>query len=173
MTVRNSLTETGGKRLAPFAEVSLPDREATEALGRILARHLEPGDVVALSGPLGSGKSVLVRAIVRTLGRADEEVPSPTFTLVQIYDLPRFSLWHFDLYRIDSPSELAELGFDEAFGDGVAVIEWAERMGAMLPATALRIALDFGPVPEARRARLAGPEAWARRLAGPLADLAA
>jgi tRNA threonylcarbamoyladenosine biosynthesis protein TsaE len=147
-----------------FADIALRDESATEAFGRALANRFERGDVVALSGPLGSGKSVLVRAVVRALGRPDEDVPSPTFTLVQAYELPAFTLWHFDLYRIESVAELAELGLDEALYDGVAMIEWAERMGAMLPPSSLRIELSFGAAPTARRLRLAGPDSWARRL---------
>jgi tRNA threonylcarbamoyl adenosine modification protein YjeE len=142
----------------------LDDEAATGRLAQALARALEPGDVVALSGPLGSGKTFLVRAIVRALGRPDEDVPSPTFTLVQAYDLPDFTLWHFDLYRIESPDEAAELGFEEALAGGVTMIEWPERLGAALPPDCLRIELDFGAERGARRAVLSGPESWASRL---------
>lgn len=143
----------------------LDDEAATGNLAAALGRALEPGDVIALEGPLGAGKTALVRALIRACNQADEEVPSPTFTLVQIYDLPKFTLWHFDLYRIGSPDETVELGIDEAFAAGVAIIEWPERLGARLPARALRVRLDFvAGSPEARDVRLSGPETWRDRL---------
>ena len=148
----------------PIGALLLDDEAATGRLAQALARVLAPGDVVALSGPLGSGKSALVRAIVRALGRPDEEVPSPTFTLVQTYDLPDFTLWHFDLYRIESPDEVAELGLEDALAGGVSMIEWPERAGPALPPGCLRIELDFGPQRGVRRAVLSGPDSWAARL---------
>jgi len=152
------------RTIMPIGTLQLDDEAATGRLARALARLLMPGDVVALSGPLGSGKTCLVRAIVRALGRPDEEVPSPTFTLVQTYELPDFTLWHFDLYRIESPNEAHELGFEDALAGGVSMIEWPERLGAALPSDCLRIDLDFGPERGVRRAALSGPGSWAARL---------
>ena len=112
----------------PF-EINLPDPDATARLGASLAAILRPGDTLCLSGPLGAGKTELARGLIRALAGPDEEVPSPTFTLVQLYDTPRLGLAHFDLYRLEDPSEVDELGLDEVLIDGAAVIEWPERMG--------------------------------------------
>ena len=154
----------GPETITRIGALQLDDEAATGRLARTLALALAPGDVVALSGPLGSGKTALVRAIVRALGRPDDEVPSPTFTLVQTYDLADFTLWHFDLYRIESPDEVAELGIEDAFAGGVSMIEWPERLGPALAPGCLRIALDFGAQRGARRAILSGPDSWAARL---------
>ena len=103
-------------------ELFLPDEAATQALGAAVARALRPGEAVLLSGPLGAGKSSLARALIRTLTKADEEVPSPTYTLVQSYDGAEFPIAHFDLYRLASADEAYEIGLDEAF-DGLAHFE--------------------------------------------------
>lgn len=119
----------------------LLDESATALLGNDLAAALRPGDVVALSGDLGAGKTTLARAIIRSLaGDPALEVPSPTFTFVQTYEA-RFPVAHFDLYRLAAPSELEELGFDEAIAAGVVLIEWPDRAGDRLPANAIRIEL--------------------------------
>ncbi len=135
----------------------LPDVEATQALARALAPGLAAGDLVALSGGLGVGKSVFARALIgarlAALGRA-ESVPSPSYTLVQTYDLGDVELWHADLYRLGALDEIAELGLEEAFADAITVVEWAERLGPALPARRLTFALDFEGEGEARRADL-------------------
>jgi tRNA threonylcarbamoyl adenosine modification protein YjeE len=119
----------------------LPDEAATIRLGQDLALALQPGDVLALHGDLGAGKSTLARSLIRTLaGDAELEVPSPTFTLVQSYEA-RFPVHHFDLYRLSSAEELDELGFDEMLEQGAALVEWPERADARLPETAARIDL--------------------------------
>jgi len=112
----------------------LPNEQATEALGATLAARLKPGDVVGLKGDLGAGKTTLARAIIRAAA-ADPDliVPSPTFTLVEVYDTPRGSYWHFDLYRLDDPQQVYELGWEEALADGVVLLEWPERLGPLLP----------------------------------------
>jgi tRNA threonylcarbamoyladenosine biosynthesis protein TsaE len=112
----------------------------TEALGEALARALETGDVIALSGELGAGKTTLARGLVHGLGFAGE-VSSPTFPIIQVYDEPemRLPLWHVDLYRIDDPAALTELGLDEAREHGALVIEWPERLGARLWRDSLRL----------------------------------
>lgn len=144
--------------------VELPDETATAALAARLAACARPGDVIALRGELGVGKTSFARAFVRARGGAGE-VPSPTFTLVQVYELPGGAVWHFDLYRLRDPEEAWELGIEDAFGDGVSLIEWPERLGALLPARRLEIAFDFAAAPGARRAVLSGDADWASRLA--------
>lgn len=128
----------------------LPDEAATQALGRTLAASLRAGDAVCLTGPLGAGKSTLARALIRALTTPDEEVPSPTFTLVQFYETPAFPLAHFDLYRLSDPDEAYEIGLDEALDNGVALIEWPQRLEERLPAT--RLDIDIALDGDARRA---------------------
>lgn len=128
----------------------LPDEAATQALGRALAASLRPGDALCLTGPLGAGKSTLARALIRALTTADEEVPSPTFTLVQFYETAGFPLAHFDLYRLSDPDEAYEIGLDEALDGGVALIEWPQRLEGRLPAT--RLDIDIALEGDARRA---------------------
>ncbi|MDJ0946955.1 MAG: tRNA (adenosine(37)-N6)-threonylcarbamoyltransferase complex ATPase subunit type 1 TsaE [Kiloniellales bacterium] len=157
-------------RTPPKRQLRLDDRAATEALARRVAPLLRAGDLVALWGDLGSGKTSFARALIGALPAADpaaepEEVPSPTFTLVQIYDRRPAPVWHFDLYRIRDPEEVLELGFEQALAEAVSLVEWPERLGALLPEDRLDLRLDFGPAPEARVARLEGHGAWAARLA--------
>jgi len=134
-------------------EVLLPDESATQALGRKLASALRPGDAVCLTGPLGAGKSTLARALVRALTSPGEEVPSPTFTLVQFYDGPDFPVAHFDLYRLTDPDEAYEIGLEEALEDGAALIEWPQRLEGRLPID--RLAIDIQPMGEDGQARRA------------------
>lgn len=110
----------------------------TEVLAKRFAEVLKPGDVLGLEGDLGAGKTAFARALIQALG-STEEVPSPTFTLIQIYELPAFVVWHVDLYRIEEESELQELGLDEAFEDAVTIIEWPERLGSQMPADHINI----------------------------------
>ena len=144
--------------------VDLGDERATAALAAQLAALARPGDVIALSGDLGAGKTSFARAFIEARGGA-ESVPSPTFTLVQTYDLPGGAIWHFDLYRLRAAEEAWELGIEEAFETGISLIEWPERLGALLPARRLEIALDFGAGPGSRRAILDSGGDWAARLA--------
>lgn len=151
--------------------LALPDLAATERLGRALAALLRRGDVIALYGDLGAGKTALARALIRALpgpeGSAEEEVPSPTFTLVQSYERVPAPVWHFDLYRIEDPQEVHELGFSEVLAEGIALVEWPERLGRLLPPSALSVTLDFaGGEAEngGRLARLEGGDAWPERL---------
>jgi tRNA threonylcarbamoyladenosine biosynthesis protein TsaE len=121
--------------------LSLPDLAATEALGARLAAILRPGDAVLLDGPLGAGKSALARALIRA-ATADPalDVPSPSYTLVQGYDTPHGPLHHFDLWRLEGPGGVIELGWDEA-RLGIVVVEWAERLGYLRPDNAIAITL--------------------------------
>ncbi len=126
----------------------LPNEQATEALGATLAARLKPGDVVGLKGDLGAGKTTLARALIRAAA-ADPDliVPSPTFTLVEVYDTPRGAYWHFDLYRLDDPEQVYELGWEEALAEGIVLLEWPERLGRLLPkhlSVTLELANDDG-----------------------------
>ena len=150
--------------------IDLPNETATAALAKELAAQSRAGDVIALQGELGAGKTSFARAFIRARGGAGEEVPSPTFTLVQLYQLPGAGIWHFDLYRLEAPQEAWELGIEEAFTEGISLIEWPERLGALLPARRLDLRLEFAATPEARRATLSGGAAWQARLARVAAD---
>lgn len=142
-------------------DIPLADADATQALGAALALRLRPGDAVCLYGPLGAGKTTLARGLIRALTGPDEEVPSPTFTLVQLYDGPEFPVSHFDLYRLEQASEADELGLDEALEDGAVLIEWPQRLGGRLPPDRLDIEIAFDA--EGRLARLTPHGAWKGR----------
>lgn len=141
----------------------LPDAHATHAAGRALAASLRQGDVIALSGDLGAGKSSLARGLLEGLGFAGE-VPSPSFALVIPYAPPevRIAVWHVDLYRLDRPEEAEALALDEALDDGALVIEWPERLGARLWPEALRIRLEFD-ANGGRRLTVSVPPSWEGR----------
>jgi tRNA threonylcarbamoyl adenosine modification protein YjeE len=146
--------------------VALADEEATRRLMVDIAAALAPGDLVTLSGDLGAGKTAFARALIRHLaGDATVEVPSPTFTLMQAYELPRFSLVHADLYRLNGPSELAELGFEDIAPAAVTLLEWPDRAAGFLPADRLDVELTLSPPegPTFRNARVTGYGAFAAR----------
>jgi tRNA threonylcarbamoyladenosine biosynthesis protein TsaE len=144
--------------------IKLPDENATAALAARVAALTRPSDVIALNGELGAGKTSFARAFIRARGGV-EAVPSPTFTLVQIYELADGAVWHFDCYRLRDPEEAWELGIEDAFQDGISLIEWPERLGPLLPQRRLEIALLPGASADARRASIeAGPD-WAERVA--------
>ena len=139
----------------PTFSLPLPDEAATERLGATLAARLRPRDVVALVGGLGAGMTTLARAVLRAAsGQPAMVVPSPTFTLVEVYDTPRGVFWHFDLYRLEQPEQVFELGWEEARTDGIALVEWAERLGSLLPKERLTVTLSIDG--EGRRATLEG-----------------
>lgn len=153
----------------PLSLTFRPSREqGTNRLAGCLARAARKGDVIALVGDLGAGKTAFARAFVRALCDPVEEVPSPTFTLVQIYEAPDFPIWHFDLYRIDDADEAIELGVEEAFATAVSLIEWPERLGRLLPADRLEVRIAAPPDAgeEAREIVLLAGPAWGGRLAG-------
>jgi tRNA threonylcarbamoyladenosine biosynthesis protein TsaE len=167
-----SPSEAGSERRT----FDLPDESATHALARALAGMAGPGDVIALAGDLGVGKTSFARAFINALpapwgtaggGEGDEEeVPSPTFTLVQVYERAPAPVWHVDLYRIEQPEEAEELGLEDAFASAITLIEWPERLGGRLPADRLDLRLSYGDAPDARRAVLQAHGGWWARLAG-------
>ena len=136
------------------------DEEAMAAFGGKLARASDVGDVIALSGPLGVGKTVLARGFLEALGH-EGEVPSPSFAIVQPYEAVNPPVWHVDLYRIEDASELEELGLD-ASADGILLIEWPERAGELAWPEALRLSLDFAE-DGARRLTAQVPPSWESR----------
>jgi len=140
----------------------LADAEATFAAGLSIGQALRAGDVVTLSGPLGAGKTSLVRGILASLG-FDGDVPSPSFALVIAYEPPDVSLplWHVDLYRVEDPGEIAELGLDDALTDSALAIEWPETAGDDVWPQALR--LGIAPDGNGRRLTWAAPAAWQGR----------
>jgi tRNA threonylcarbamoyladenosine biosynthesis protein TsaE len=146
----------------------LPDPDATDRLGAALARVLGPGDALLLEGGIGAGKTHLARALIQTaladVGAPPEDVPSPSFTLVQTYHAGETEIWHADLYRLADPGEVEELGLAEALGRALCIVEWADRLPpALRPARALD--LRIMPDGDGRRALLEGPEALMPALA--------
>ena len=145
-------------------EFSLPDEEATGALAARVATRLKVGDTLLLEGEIGAGKSAFARALIRArLGRM-EDVPSPTFTLVQTYEDDAGDIWHCDLYRLTHPEEALELGLDEAFETAICLIEWPDRLGDVAPETALTLA--FVADQDQHHVTISGPDPWQERLRG-------
>jgi N-acetylmuramate 1-kinase len=156
------LTSTGGASVT----VTVENLEAMVAFMTDIAAALEPGDLVTLSGDLGAGKTTFARALIRYLAGDDNvEVPSPTFTFMQTYELPRFPLVHADLYRLSGASELGELGFDDLPDGAVILLEWPDRAAGLLPPDRLDIAFTLAPQlgPEGRNVRYVGYGAFAQR----------
>lgn len=146
--------------------IDLPSPAATEALARQLAPQLRAGDTLLLSGPTGAGKSHFARAVIQACQRAanhpPEDVPSPTYTLVQTYLAGSLEIWHADLYRLGDTSELEELGLTNAWDSAVALIEWPDRLGPESPADAVHIDLSLQDT--GRLAKIDGPAATLDRL---------
>lgn len=140
------------------------------ALGRVaaaLAAIARAGDVIALEGDLGAGKTAFARAFIRAAHGFEVEVPSPTFNIVLTYAAPPGTIWHFDLYRLRAPEELFELGLEDAFTAGISLIEWPDRLGDALPNDALTVTLTVGERPDTRHLSLTyAPEGrdWQARL---------
>lgn len=158
------------KTMAELA-FALPDLAATQALAVRIGPMLRAGDVVALYGGLGAGKTAFARALIQGLQAplgCVEEVPSPTFSLVQHYQIGGLGLWHFDLYRLSGPGETWELGLEEAFTEGVSLIEWPQCVESRLPDSRLEIYLeipeDAGIEESRRQVRLVGYGDWAVRM---------
>ncbi|MET4732442.1 tRNA threonylcarbamoyladenosine biosynthesis protein TsaE [Thalassospira sp. MBR-102] len=146
--------------------VTVSDQNGTEALAGKLAALAKPGDVILMHGTLGMGKSAFCRAYIRALANnPHEEVPSPTFTLVQIYELAPIPVWHFDLYRLSDPEEIHELDIEDAFADGVSLIEWPDRLEYLTPENRLDIHIEPGSTIDARVFQLLPHGAdWQKRI---------
>lgn len=165
--LQGPMSEPSQRHTGAPLEILLAGTAETRRLARDLAERARPGDIIGLAGPLGCGKTTFARAFIRALAGATTEVPSPTFTLLQVYAGRDGPIHHFDLYRIESPEDAWELGIEEAFGDGIALIEWPERLGDLWPADALVLtfAQPPGSAADMRRARLVGGPSWSDRLA--------
>ena len=144
--------------------VDLASEDATVRLAERLSVVLRPGDSVLLAGPIGAGKTHLARALIRHRFGPGEDVPSPSFTLVQTYGPPEAEIWHADLYRLSHPDEVRELGLDDAFGSAICLVEWPDRLGHHQPDLALHVTLSIAG--EGRLATITGGRA------GQLHDLA-
>lgn len=126
------------------AETTITGRNEsdTASFAAQCAAAAKNGDIFTLSGPLGAGKSVFCRSFIQHLSGSDIDVPSPTFTLVQTYETPKGTIWHFDLYRIEDPEEIYEIGWEEALSDGILLIEWPERLENHMPSTRKEIIFE-------------------------------
>ena len=160
---------------APPLRLHLPDPDATAAFARHLASHLEPGDTLLLEGPIGAGKTHFARALIlERLARAglSEDVPSPTYTLVQTYDDGVSEIWHADLYRLSHPSEVVELGLSEAFGTAICLVEWPDRLDPADAPDALRLNFAAGRHDDERDITLSGGSPRLRQAATEAARMA-
>lgn len=134
--------------------LTLSSEDETARLARKLAPNLRGGDTLLLEGAIGAGKSFFARSLILSLLEVPEDIPSPTFTLVQTYDAPNFEIWHCDLYRLTSPYEAQELGLEDAFETAVCLIEWPDRLGDLAPKDAVLLTLEATETPHMRRATL-------------------
>lgn len=148
--------------MAEALRFSLRDLAATQALAERLAPILRAGDALLLRGDLGAGKTAFARALLKALG-AQGEIPSPTFTLVQSYDLTRFPAFHFDLYRLKTPQEIEEIGLEDALAEGLVIVEWPEKAESYMPRNALQLVFGLAEG-GARSVRLEVSGAWSSRL---------
>ncbi|GLT08543.1 tRNA (adenosine(37)-N6)-threonylcarbamoyltransferase complex ATPase subunit type 1 TsaE [Sulfitobacter porphyrae] len=126
------------------------DAEQTSIYAARLARHLGSGDVILLSGDVGAGKTHFARSLIQSLLAEPEDIPSPTFTLVQTYETAETEIWHADLYRLTSVQEVEELGLIDAFATAICLVEWPDRLGALTPPSALSLGFKPGQSPDAR-----------------------
>jgi len=130
--------------------LTLASQKDTALLAQAIAPRLNAGDVILLEGPIGAGKSFFARALILALLDKAEDIPSPTFTLVQTYEAPEFDIWHCDLYRLSTPYEAQELGLEDAFETALCLVEWPDRLGDLTPPDALTVSLKLTDTPENR-----------------------
>ena len=142
--------------------IQLPDLSTTQQFAGAIASIVQPGDVIGLKGAIGVGKTTFARAVIGALGGC-EEVPSPTFTLAQIYHLNHVTVWHFDLFRLKKPADIYELGIEEAMIDGISLIEWPEKMAFCNSPNHMEIEFSFC-ADETRKATLLAHDDWRNRL---------
>jgi tRNA threonylcarbamoyl adenosine modification protein YjeE len=138
----------------------IADEAALARLAARIAGLARPGDLIALEGDLGAGKTSFARAFIQSLQEEPEEVPSPTFTLVQTYETKAGMVLHADLYRIADPSEVASLGLAEALADSILLVEWPDRLPGIAAAGRLTVRLDFASTPDSRCVVLLGMGRW-------------
>ncbi len=143
-------------------QFELRDEGTTESLAQQIAPRLKKGDTLLLEGPIGAGKSAFARALIRTRLDRMEDVPSPTFTLVQTYEHDAGDIWHCDLYRLTHPDEALELGLEEAFETAICLIEWPDRLGSDAPNSALF--LKFSAHTNHHEIAISGTPSWQDRL---------
>lgn len=142
----------------------LSNEQETRQLAIAIAQQATPGEAITLTGGLGMGKTAFARYFIRSLTGEETDVPSPTFTLVQIYDTPYFPLWHFDLYRLTKQEEALELAIEDAFYEAVSLIEWPDIIIPLLPEDRLEITLLPADQPGARHVLLKGHGTWEQKL---------
>jgi len=148
----------------PRREFHASSLAETADIAHAVATHARIGDVIALWGDLGAGKTAFARAFLQARAGEPLEVPSPTFTLVQLYELASGSVWHFDCYRLKSPQEVYELGFEDALSQAILLVEWPEKLANLLPGKRLDVRLGYGAGPEHRDIVLEGAGSWRERL---------
>ncbi|WP_425097811.1 tRNA (adenosine(37)-N6)-threonylcarbamoyltransferase complex ATPase subunit type 1 TsaE [Tropicibacter sp. S64] len=148
----------------------LANPDQTCALARRLGAALRAGDTLLLSGGIGAGKTHFARCLIQSLLIEPEDVPSPTFTLVQVYDTKAGALWHSDLYRLSGPDDVVELGLPEAFDEAICLVEWPDKLEDLAPVNALNLAFRDGPDEDARLLTIAWTDArWSTLIAGLMA----
>lgn len=125
-----------------ITSITSKNEAETIAFAKDIASKAQEGDFVSLQGPLGSGKSIFARSFIQSLSNKEIDVPSPTFTLAQSYDTSKGTIWHFDLYRIENPEEIHEIGWEEAISEGICLVEWSERLGKYMPETRTEIKFE-------------------------------
>lgn len=145
-------------------EIYLNSIEETKIFAKFLAKHLAIGDVITFRGNLGSGKTSFIKYLINSLESKEIEVTSPSFNLLHIYNVNELELWHFDLYRVKNVIEIYELGIEEAFINGISLIEWPEIIDSILPKNKLEITLSFGEKEESRIVNLIAFDKWAKIL---------
>lgn len=153
-----------GTSMSSLFQISAKNETETGSMASEIAKVMSPGDIIALDGTLGAGKTAFARAFINSLPGEIEEVPSPTFTLVQTYHRGDVEVWHFDLYRLEAADDAIELGIEDAFAEAISLIEWPDKLGPYLPSRHLRIRLIHQGGTDNRVIELFGNKSWEHRL---------